>query len=120
MSLSIRWTGKDEFIKALRLMTNLDVPINEAATEYTHKVVEDAKMIVPVKTGRLRNNIRSYNRGNSHIVEANTEYAGYVEFGTSRQNPQPYLFPSLLYNKSFLEEELYKRIYAFFKNLERT
>lgn len=55
-----------------------------------------AKLDCPVDTGRLRNSI-------SHAVDVNeeaayigtnVEYAPYVEYGTSRMKPQPYLKPA--------------------------
>lgn len=58
-----------------------------------------AKRLCPVDTGRLRNSI-------THSVEiddgsgvayigTNVEYAPYVEMGTSRTTPQPFLKPAV-------------------------
>ena len=54
-----------------------------------------AKELCPVDTGRLRNSIRHDLTDRAVLISANTEYAGYVELGTSRQKPQPYLRPAL-------------------------
>ena len=54
--------------------------------------------ICPVDTGRLQNSI-------THVVApgekavyvgTNVEYAPYVELGTRRQDPQPYLKPAVI------------------------
>ena len=55
-----------------------------------------AKQECPVDTGRLRNSItHEVDMGDqSAIIGSNVEYAAYVELGTSRQKPQPYLRPA--------------------------
>jgi HK97 gp10 family phage protein len=60
------------------------------------KVQAGAKVRCPVDTGRLRNSIavEIQDEGLSALVGTNVEYAPFVEFGTSRQRPQPYLFPA--------------------------
>jgi len=46
-------------------------------------VVKYAKEGVRVKTGKLRRSIRAVKKGMfEHVVEARTDYAAYVEFGT--------------------------------------
>jgi len=54
-----------------------------------------AVRICPVDTGRLRASIRIEIKHNEVIISANTEYAGYVEFGTIHQRAQPYLRPAI-------------------------
>ncbi len=71
----------------------------EAAVAKAGKIVEgDAKAACPVDTGRLRQSITSEAAGMSANIGANTEYAGYVEFGTYKMKAQPYLIPALLNN----------------------
>lgn len=53
-----------------------------------------AENMVPVRTGLLRSTIKSVKTGlASYEVEANTKYAGYVEWGTRYMNAQPYMTP---------------------------
>ena len=63
-----------------------------------------AKRIVPVDTSALRNSIytNEFSSGNSAsaMIVAPLDYAMYVELGTSRQQAQPYLQPSLQKNKN--------------------
>lgn len=73
-----------------------------------------AKKACPVDTGRLRNSITHQVRPSekSVYIGTNVEYAPYVELGTSRMKPQPFLRPAAVdhegtYKKIF-ESELKK------------
>jgi HK97 gp10 family phage protein len=68
----------------------------------TAKAVEaSAKAGVPVKSGALRDSIdtKIFGTGNSKrttaVVRAGTDHARFVEEGTSRQAPQPFMKPAL-------------------------
>lgn len=54
-----------------------------------------AKKAVHVVTGRLRNSITHYVKGNSVFIGSNVEYARYEEEGTSKRPPHPYLRPAV-------------------------
>lgn len=54
----------------------------------------DAKIGAPVDTGTLRNSITSTIRGLTGEVGPTVEYGQYVEEGTSRMGPQPYMGPA--------------------------
>ena len=55
-----------------------------------------AKMMCPVDTGRLRNSITNAidTEENAVYIGTNVEYGPYVELGTSRRQPHPYLKPA--------------------------
>lgn len=55
-----------------------------------------AKRLCPVDTGRLRNSITHVTRpdDNAVYIGTNVEYAPYVEYGTARQEAQPFLRPA--------------------------
>ena len=53
-----------------------------------------AKELCHVRTGRLRNSITHYADGDSVYVGTNVEYAPFVELGTSKSKPHPYLRPA--------------------------
>lgn len=59
-------------------------------------VQKDAKERCPVDTGRLRSSIHVLFRDDEMGAEVgtNVNYAGYVEFGTSRMRARPYMFPA--------------------------
>ena len=68
-----------------------------------------AKMLCPVDTGNLRNSITHTTEDDAAIISTNVEYAAYVEMGTSRQAPQPYMRPAIEnnmneYNEIFTEQ----------------
>lgn len=57
-----------------------------------------SKALCPVDTGNLRASISTSIRGGGMSMEAEigptAEYAAYVEYGTSRMSPQPYMGPA--------------------------
>lgn len=72
--------------------------ISEIIAAGADAVCNNAKSICPVDTGALRDSISVSAAGNRAEISANTDYAAYVEFGTSQMAPQPYLVPSLIGN----------------------
>lgn len=54
-----------------------------------------AQIAAPVDTGFLQGSISTTNRGLEAEVGPTAHYGVYVEMGTSRMAPQPYLFPAL-------------------------
>lgn len=69
--------------------------------------VAHATMLCPVDTGRLRGSIEHQEDDNSTQIGSNVEYAPYIELGTSKMSPQPYLVPAI---ENYLSE--YKEIVA--------
>jgi len=63
-------------------------------------IVNAAKILAPVDTGRLRASIGwtigTTSSGLFAEVGTNVEYAPFVEFGTGRASAQPYLIPAIL------------------------
>jgi len=97
-------------------LSGLDVKLTnalaEALDEIAEKIRDDAKSFVPVDTGALRKSIRVEKKGKLEVRVAaggggvinprtgrEVDYAGYVEFGTSRASPQPYMQPALEKNR---------------------
>lgn len=62
------------------------------------KIAANAKRIVPVDTGHLQENIHPEVSSEGMFVVADTEYAAFVEQGTSKMAAQPYLRPALNIN----------------------
>lgn len=60
-----------------------------------------SKQNAPVDTGNLRNSITTIMQGDGRFatmqasIGPTAHYGGYVEYGTSRMAPQPYLGPAL-------------------------
>jgi len=68
------------------------------------QVANQARFLVPKVTHNLERSIQAGNITVGHAeiraeVEANADYASYVEFGTSRSRAQPYLTPALYANQ---------------------
>lgn len=63
-------------------------------------IERDAKIFAPVLTGTLRGSVSTDITGDASSgtiraeIGPTVEYGGYVELGTSRMRPQPYLFPA--------------------------
>ena len=64
----------------------------------SNEVVEEAKELVPVRTGALRDSIDILSKDEDEQViniESELDYAIIVEMGTSNREPSPYLRPAL-------------------------
>jgi HK97 gp10 family phage protein len=90
------------------LIATLTVKIEVLIEKYLILIEDDAKHLVPVATGALRDSI-------THTLEAlagevtagndTVDYAQYVEYGTARAAAQPFLRPAFeRYAPSFLAE----------------
>lgn len=87
--------------------------IEEALTNSALIVERDAKINAPVDTGRLRSSIthkeNDYGSDNPSVeIGTNVQYAEAVEYGTSKQSAQPFLFPAYSGNKQRILKEFAK------------
>jgi len=85
--------------------------VEEAVYKGALRVERDAKINAPVDTGRLRASISSRlnNSDKTHVYsEAGTSisYGKFLEFGTSKQPAQPFLFPAYNKNKSKIKNDI--------------
>lgn len=67
-------------------------------------IERDAKLLVPVDTGNLRNSITTSARALEAEIGPTAEYAAFVEYGTSVHAPQPYMGPAADRNVGLLEK----------------
>lgn len=81
---------------AQRIADAIDQALAKALEEVGLVAEGYAKKACPVDTGRLRNSITHQVRPSekSVYIGTNVEYAPYVELGTSRMEPQPFLRPA--------------------------
>lgn len=74
-----------------------------------------AKMNCPVDTGRLRSSISHESDETTAIIGTNVEYAKYVEAGTSKMEPRPYLKPAIQNHineyKQIIANELWRNLH---------
>lgn len=68
----------------------------QAVADAAHRIEDEARGTVPVLTGELRDSIHALQDSPLHwTVEAGTDHATYVEYGTARHGAaQPYLVPA--------------------------
>lgn len=92
MAIDVKITdNSDKFLDAL------PEQIEQALTAIGLTAESYAKQECPVDTGRLRNSItHAVESGEKAVyIGTNVEYAAFVELGTSRMKPRPYLKPAV-------------------------
>lgn len=80
-------------------LSKIAVRLPEAVRSIVRKAAFDveanAKAVVPVDTGKLKNSIISkFPTPTSAIISPHTEYAAFVEYGTRKQRAKPYMRPA--------------------------
>lgn len=71
--------------------------INDFIRRKTFEANKEAQREVPVDSGRLRGSIKVFksNDEGAWILGSDVDYASIVEFGTTDQEPQPFLRPAM-------------------------
>ncbi len=113
MAKGLKVTGLIELRKKMRrLARKFPKEFKDQVRASTINVDRNAKRFTPVDTGRLRSSIRHEfsDGGLTGEVTANTNYAAFVELGTSKQDPQPFLDPAFRLEVSRFEDQLIDRI----------
>jgi HK97 gp10 family phage protein len=85
-----------------RIEANTEASLDRVASS----TLDDAKKDCPVRTGRLKNSLSVEKERLKRQIGTDVLYAGFVELGTSRQRPQPYLFPAWAKNGPALITDL--------------
>jgi len=123
MEINVELVDADRLITRLgKASENLDPETVEGLNEVADRIVDDAKAIVAVDTGSLQRSIRRQRHvsdGHLHSVSVSAggyvvnpetgrtvDYAVYVEYGTSRTTPQPFMQPALEMNRFHLLQVL--------------
>jgi HK97 gp10 family phage protein len=112
----IKVKGLKEAIRALQDIGVPDSAIKEAGTRSGELVANEARSIVPVRTGSLRNSIRvskalrkvSVSAGNNRRVP----YANPIHWGWFRRHikPQPFFIKALGYTRDEVYQNYYKEL----------
>jgi HK97 gp10 family phage protein len=100
MTLTFTITGIEEFQQKINLLTEkLPAAAFEVISQAADKMVSDAKSFAPVRTGFLRDNISITNQ-NSYAIQVSSVayYSAFVEFGTSKMQPEPFFLPAIMQN----------------------
>jgi len=76
----------------------------KVVAKVAHDIEASAKLGAPVDTGHLKNSISTDVDGLTAEIGPTASYAMYVEYGTSRMRPQPYMGPAVDANEgNFVE-----------------
>ena len=92
----VRLVGDRLTPRLRRFKPHLTMELPKQVLPVGRRMEAHAKSIVPVRTGYLRSTIHFRPEGPfTFTFEATAPYASFVEFGTYRMNPRPYLRPAL-------------------------
>lgn len=118
--VTIHLQGSDELIRRFAGMPESALTKLDTLMDVMGLVIQaDAQMLVPVRTGDLKRSIRYQVIRMGDVVTLavgpNADhptneigYSAYVEYGTSRQAAQPYLWPAVEMNRQKLFDEATK------------
>jgi len=101
-----------------KILTDLDIVVKNAnqvdIARASANIVKEQKLKAPVDTGALKGAINYSKQGSGVAIVSEMEYSSYVEYGTSKQKPQPYFFnPARVVFRNFvkkLESKLNRKI----------
>jgi HK97 gp10 family phage protein len=101
-----------------KILTDLDIVVKNAdkvdIARASANIVKEQKLKAPVDTGALKSGINYSKDGSGVAIVSEMEYSSYVEYGTSKQKPQPYFFnPARVVFRNFvkkLESKLNRKI----------
>lgn len=79
---------------------------SSAIRETAFAIEAKSKMICPVDTGNLRGSISTTTGHLSAEIGPTAEYGHFVEYGTSRMRPQPYMGPAADSELPLLEQRI--------------
>lgn len=81
-------------------LTAVELRTRAVVVEYATKILNESRERVPVLTGTLKNssNLQIEDMGQKATVYYSAEYAAFVELGTSKMGPRPYLGPAVVAN----------------------
>lgn len=106
--IDVTVSGIPELVEALGtdFVEELQTNIGQAVQNIVNNILEEARMIVPVRTGYLLSTIHSEQvTAWSFQLLASAPYAGYVEWGTSRMAAEPYMNPAIqMYSADFAQK----------------
>jgi HK97 gp10 family phage protein len=80
-------------------LKEFDSTVSEQVTDFLDSmgqiVTDEMRSLVPVDTGALQASIDYNVSGDDLTFEATEDYAGDVEYGTTKMAAQPYFFPAI-------------------------
>ncbi|HUW44777.1 MAG TPA: HK97-gp10 family putative phage morphogenesis protein [Dehalococcoidia bacterium] len=129
LRFSIKWDNLDNYSRYLAsdMPQAFEESVVEALDKGADAARDRAKELVAVDTGSLQKSIRKERhawpagnityvgiRAGGYVVNPKTkrlvDYAIYVEYGTSRQRPQPYMRPAIIWASKQIEGNFWKAL----------
>ena len=89
-------TGIEASIARVRELAKVSPEVKAATVEAGAGMQSEARDLAPVDTGTLVKSIQFRMAGDLAIVKVGAGYGAFVEFGTTRQRPQPYFTPAFV------------------------
>lgn len=118
----LKVVGLREAIKALQIAGVPDAEIKAAGQQSGEAVASEARSLVPVRTGKLRDSIRvnkalkkvTVSAGNNRASKTGVPYANPIHWGWFKRNikPQPFFLKAL----GITRQEVYNN---YFRQLDR-
>lgn len=105
----VRITGLNETIRALRRLGVEANDLKEIMFDIGNKVVDDAKALTPVRTGRLRESIRASKAQRKSVIRggsARVPYASFVEFGSVHNEAENMVERAITNNERYAATKL--------------
>jgi len=120
----VQVTGAKELRKAMQRMGADVSDLTKINREAARTVLEAARGLVPVQTGRLRKSMKAgatRTRGTVSAGDRLVEYAGPIHFGWPARNiePQPFIYDALDARKDEVVDKYEAHIEALVRKLDR-
>lgn len=97
-----------------KLVNDIDEASKNTIKDNIPKIRDCAKDLCPVDSGDLRDSITDRYEDEAHCpsgeVYTNKDYAHFVEFGTVKRAPQPYMYPAYKEYEDFIMQYLINSI----------
>ena len=93
--MSVSVSGVDGALALVDRLLDADGVLADGVSRGAEIAAEAARGMCPVRTGALRNSIKTECSGTHAEISANCSYAGYVEFGTYKMAARPFMVPGL-------------------------
>ena len=106
--MSISYSVNELINKLNTLKKEIENETNKLLDDTLDVAETNMKLLAPVDTGYLRDNIEQ--NKTDKTIEVNCDYAIYQEHGTSQFKPQPFFYPSINIAKNYVNKEFKLRI----------
>jgi HK97 gp10 family phage protein len=112
MAITTKLLGTESLLAKLRAYaTNTPRRVQAAVATSLEQMEADAKALAPVDSGRLRDSIHATLSARlTGSVTVGVDYAKWVELGSGRNAPQPFLYPAYHRNKAAFLASLKKAL----------